>query len=42
MNLPMATAVTRPKSVQGHVAAFGKAFPREGPTELTILEAIAT
>jgi cytochrome c peroxidase len=42
MDLPMATAVTRLKEVQGYVAAFAKAFPNEGLREDTILKAIAT
>lgn len=42
MDLPMATAVSRLKEVQGYVAAFSKAFPKEGLTEQTILKAIAT
>jgi cytochrome c peroxidase len=42
MDLPMATAVTRLKAVQGYGAAFAKAFPKEGLTEQTILKAIAT
>lgn len=42
MDLPMATAVSRLKGVQGYVAAFAKAFPKEGLTEDTILKAIAT
>jgi cytochrome c peroxidase len=42
MDLPMATAVSRLKAVQGYVAAFDKAFPKEGLTETTILKAIAT
>lgn len=42
MDLPMATAVTRLKAVQGYVSAFGKAFPKDGITETTVLQAIAT
>jgi len=42
IDLPVATAVTRLKAVQGYVAAFDKAFPREGLTEQTLLKAIAT
>jgi cytochrome c peroxidase len=42
MDLPLATAVTRLKDVQGYVAAFGKAYPKEGLTEATVLKAIAT
>lgn len=42
MDLPLATAVTRLKEVQGYVAAFGKAYPKEGLTEATVLKAIAT
>ena len=42
MDLPMATAVTRLKEVQGYVAAFAKAFPKQGLTEDTGLKAIAT
>ena len=42
MDLPMATAVTRLKEVQGYVAAFAKAFPQEGLSEATVLKAIAT
>jgi cytochrome c peroxidase len=42
MDLPMATAVTRLKEVQGYVAAFSKAFPKDGLTQETIAQAIAT
>jgi len=42
MDLPMATAVSRLKEVQGYVTAFNKAFGQEGLTEATILKAIAT
>ena len=42
MDLPLPTAVSRLKEVQGYVAAFGKAFPQEGLTEATVLKAIAT
>jgi cytochrome c peroxidase len=42
MDLPIGTAVQRLKAVQGYVAAFAKAFPKEGLTEDTILKAIAT
>lgn len=42
MDLPMATAVSRLKAVQGYVAAFAKAFPKEGLTEDTVLKAVAT
>jgi cytochrome c peroxidase len=42
MDLPMATAVTRLKDVQGYVSAFSKAFPNEGLREETVLKAIAT
>jgi cytochrome c peroxidase len=42
MDLPMATAVSRLQQVQGYVAAFAKAFPKEGLTEYTVLKAVAT
>lgn len=42
MDLPMGTAVKRLKEVNGYVAAFTKAFPKEGLTEDTIAKAIAT
>lgn len=42
MDLPMATAVTRLKAVQGYVTAFAKAFPKDGLNETTVLQAIAT
>lgn len=42
MDLPLATAVTRLKEVEGYRRAFDKAFPKEGLTEKTILKAIAT
>jgi len=42
MDLPMATAVTRLKAVQGYQTAFAKAFPSEGLSEATVLKAIAT
>lgn len=42
MDLPMATALTRLKEVQGYTAAFAKAFPKEGLTVDTVLKAIAT
>lgn len=42
MDLPMATAVSRLKEVQGYAVAFSKAFPKEGLTQETILKAIAT
>lgn len=42
MDLPIGTAVNRLKGVQGYVTAFGRAFPKEGLTEDTILKAIAT
>lgn len=42
MDLPMATGVERLRAVQGYVAAFGKAFPKEGLTAETIVKAIAT
>jgi len=42
MGLPMATAVSRLKEVQGYLTAFAKAFGQEGLTEATVLKAIAT
>lgn len=42
MDLPMVTALSRLKAVQGYVAAFAKAFPKEGLTEVTLLKAVAT
>jgi len=42
MDLPMAVAVDRLKKVRGYVAAFAKAFPKEGLTDDTIVKAIAT
>lgn len=42
MDLPMATAVSRLKAVQGYQTAFAKAFPQEGLNEATVLKAIAT
>lgn len=42
MDLPMGVAVARLKAVQGYVAAFSKAFPKEGLTEDAVLKAIAT
>ena len=42
MDLPLATAVTRLKEVQGYVDAFAKAFPKEGLTESTVHKAIGT
>jgi len=42
MDLPMATAVTRLKAVEGYRAAFTRAFPNDGLTEATVLKAIAT
>jgi cytochrome c peroxidase len=42
MDLPMATAVTRLKEVEGYRQAFAKAFPNEGITEASVLKAIAT
>jgi cytochrome c peroxidase len=42
MDLPMATAVVRLKAVQGYGAAFAKAFPKDGLSEHTVLQAIAT
>ncbi len=42
MDLPVATAVTRLKEVNGYTTAFTKAFPKEGLTEATLLKAIAT
>jgi cytochrome c peroxidase len=42
MDLPMATAVTRLKEVEGYRRAFDKAFPKAGLTETTVLQAIAT
>jgi len=42
MDLPLATAVTRLKEVQGYVSAFQKAFPQDGLTQDNILKAIAT
>lgn len=42
MDLPLATAVTRLKEVQGYADAFAKAFPKEGLTEATVLKAIGT
>lgn len=42
MDLPMATAVQRLKAVGSYVQAFDKAFPGEGLTEVTVLQAIAT
>lgn len=42
MDLPMATAVSRLKEVEGYRRAFAKAFPNEGITETNVLRAIAT
>jgi cytochrome c peroxidase len=42
MDLPMATAVSRLKEVSGYVAAFDKAYGKEGLSEATVLKAIAT
>jgi cytochrome c peroxidase len=42
MDLPMATAVSRLKEVQGYVTAFDRAFPKEGLNENTVLKSIAT
>lgn len=42
MDLPLATAIARLKEVQGYNAAFAKAFPRDGLTEQTMVQAIAT
>lgn len=42
MDLPIATAVSRLKEVEGYRQAFAKAFPQEGLTESTVLKAIAT
>jgi cytochrome c peroxidase len=42
MDLPMATAVSWLQEVKGYVAAFAKAFPKDGLTETTVLQAIAT
>ena len=42
MDLPLATAVSRLKAVQGYGDAFARAFPKEGITEQSILKAIAT
>jgi cytochrome c peroxidase len=42
MDLPLATAVVRLKQVQGYVSAFSKAFPQDGLSETTLLQALAT
>lgn len=42
MDLPMATAVKRLKQLEGYRDVFAKAFPNEGLTEKTILDAIGT
>ncbi|PXW99381.1 cytochrome c peroxidase [Sphaerotilus hippei] len=42
MDLPLATAATRLKEVEGYRSAFQRAFPADGLTELNILKAIAT
>lgn len=42
MDLPLATAVTRLKEVEGYRAAFSRSFPKDGLTEDSILKAIAT
>jgi cytochrome c peroxidase len=42
MDLPLATAVTRLKEVEGYRSAFARAFGSAGLTEDTILKAIAT
>lgn len=42
MDLPLATALTRLKEVEGYKEAFSRAFPSDGLTEANILKAIAT
>ena len=42
MDLPLATALTRLKEVEGYRQVFARAFPSDGLTETNILKAIAT
>lgn len=42
MDLPMAAVVMRLKEVRGYLDAFTKAYPKQGLTEDTVLQAIAT
>lgn len=42
MDLPMAAVVARLKEVKGYLDAFARAYPRQGLTEDTVLQAIAT
>ncbi len=42
MDLPLGTALTRLKEVEGYKQAFSRAFPSDGLTEANILKAIAT
>jgi cytochrome c peroxidase len=42
MDLPMSVAVKRLREVAGYRDAFSKAFPKDGLTETTVLQAIAT
>jgi cytochrome c peroxidase len=42
MNMPLAAAVDRVKSIPGYVAAFERAFPGQAITEDTLAAAIAT
>ncbi|KNZ33225.1 MAG: cytochrome C peroxidase [Methylibium sp. NZG] len=42
MDLPLGTALTRLKEVEGYRQAFSRAFPSDGLTEANILKAIAT
>jgi cytochrome c peroxidase len=42
MDLPLATALTRLREVEGYRQVFSRAFPSDGLTEANILKAIAT